>query len=105
MPSAANATAAGQSKPEKAPLAVTADALDPDARPIAIRVDGVERAHGVFSGFDWVAAVSLAADGTRLYPGDLIAGPGSALVDGVSPGSRVDLEVDGIGVLEQKIAS
>ena len=87
------------------PVAVTTDALDPAGEAITVRVDTGERASGVFSGFDWVAAVSLAADGTRLYPGDLIAGPGSALVDGVSPGSRVELEVDGIGVLGQKLGS
>ena len=85
------------------PVAVTTDALDPDGEAIAVRVDAGERASGVFSGFDWAAAVSLAADGTRLYPGDLIAGPGSAVVDEVAPGSRVELEVDGIGVLEQQI--
>jgi hypothetical protein len=87
------------------PVAVTTDELDPSGRTIAVRVDGAERGSGAFSGFDWPAAVSLAADGTRLYPGDLIAGPGSALVDEVAPGSRVELEVDGIGVLEQRIAS
>ena len=86
------------------PVAVTADALDPDGETIAVRVDAGERASGVFSGFDWAAAVSLAADGTRLYAGDLIVGPGSAIVGEVAPGSRVELEVDGIGVLEQRIA-
>jgi len=86
------------------PVAVTTDALDPDGEAIAVRVDGGERAIGVFSGFDWAAAVSLAADGTRLYPGDLIAGPGPALVEEIAPGSRVELDVDGLGVLEQRIA-
>jgi hypothetical protein len=85
------------------PVAVTSDELEPGGRSIAVRVDGVVRASGVFSGFDWPAAVALAAEGTRLYAGDLIAGPGAAVVDAVPPGSRVELEVDGIGVLEQGI--
>ncbi|HJR96120.1 MAG TPA: hypothetical protein VJ807_11870, partial [Gaiellaceae bacterium] len=66
--------------------------------------DGVERASGGFSGFDWPAAVALAADGTRLFAGDLIAGPGTAVVEEIAPGARVELEVDGIGVLELLIA-
>jgi Fumarylacetoacetate (FAA) hydrolase family/Domain of unknown function (DUF2437) len=84
------------------PVAVTPDELDPDARPIVARVDGAERAAGAFTGFDWQAAVSLAAEGTKLYPGDLIAGPGSAEVADLSPGS-VEIDVDCIGVLAQRV--
>ncbi|MCE3286964.1 MAG: fumarylacetoacetate hydrolase [Gaiellaceae bacterium] len=87
------------------PVAVTADVLDPDGRTIAIHVDGIERASGAFTGFEWPAAVALAAEGTRLYAGDLIAGPGVAVGEVIAPGSRVELEVDGIGVLEQRLAS
>jgi hypothetical protein len=85
------------------PVAVTPEELDPDARPIVARVDGAERAAGAFTGFDWQAAVSLAAEGTKLYPGDLIAGPGTAEVADLAPGSLVEIEVDGIGVLAQRV--
>jgi hypothetical protein len=86
------------------PVAVTADEVDPDGRTIALRVDGAVQASGAFSGFDWPAAVAFAAEGTRLYAGDLVAGPGAAVVETITPGSRVEVEVDGIGVLEQRIA-
>jgi hypothetical protein len=84
------------------PVAVTPDELDRDARPIVARVDGAERAAGAFTGFDWEAAISLAAEGTKLYPGDLIAGPGAAEVADLSPGP-VEIDVDGIGVLAQRV--
>jgi Fumarylacetoacetate (FAA) hydrolase family/Rv2993c-like, N-terminal len=84
------------------PVAVTPDELDRDTRPIVTRVDGAERAVGAFTGFDWQAAVSLAAEGTKLYPGDLIAGPGAAEVADLSPGP-VEIDVDGIGVLAQRV--
>jgi hypothetical protein len=85
------------------PVAVTPDELDPDARPIVARVDGAERAAGAFTGFEWQGAVSLAAEGTKLYPGDLIAGPGAAEVAGFAPQSLVEIDVDGIGVLAQRV--
>jgi Fumarylacetoacetate (FAA) hydrolase family/Domain of unknown function (DUF2437) len=85
------------------PVAVTPDELDPDARPIVARIDGAERTAAAFTGFDWQAAVSLAAEGTKLYPGDLIAGPGAAEVADLAPGSLVELDVDGIGVLAQRV--
>jgi Rv2993c-like, N-terminal len=84
------------------PVAVTPDELDRDTRPIVTRVDGAERAVGAFTGFDWQAAVSLAAEGTKLYPGDLIAGPGAAEVADLSPGP-VEIDVDRIGVLAQRV--
>jgi hypothetical protein len=47
--------------------------------------------------------VSLAAERTRLYPGDLVAGPMCGLVDGVTVGSAAEVETGGIGVLEQRV--
>jgi Fumarylacetoacetate (FAA) hydrolase family/Domain of unknown function (DUF2437) len=87
------------------PVAVTPDVFQPDGRAITMSVDSVERAADAFTGFDWQAAVSLAADGTKLYSGDLIAGPSAAVVEDLGPGSLVEIEVDGIGVLEQRIRS
>jgi Fumarylacetoacetate (FAA) hydrolase family/Rv2993c-like, N-terminal len=85
------------------PVAVTSEAFAPDDRSVVVRVDGAERATGAFTGFDWQGAVSLAAEGTKLYPGDLIAGPGVAEVAGLEPGSLVEIDVDGIGVLVQRV--
>jgi Fumarylacetoacetate (FAA) hydrolase family/Rv2993c-like, N-terminal len=85
------------------PVAVTPDELDADGRPIVARVDGGERAAGAFTGFDWQAAVSLAAEGTKLYPGDLIAGPAPAEVADIAPRSIVEIDVGGIGVLKQRV--
>jgi len=86
------------------PVAVTPDELQPGGRSVAVRVDEVERAADGFTDFDWAAAVAFAADGTKLYPGDLIVGPTAAVVESIVPGSSVEVEVDGIGVLEQRIA-
>jgi hypothetical protein len=69
------------------PVVVTPDAFDGD------------------SGFDWPAALALAAAGTTLYPGDLLAGPALERRDGIVPGASVTLEVDGIGALEQRVAA
>ena len=56
------------------------------------------------SGFDWAATIAFAAAGTVLHPGDLIAGPALELIEGVDAGAVVSIEVDGIGVLEQRVA-
>ena len=85
------------------PVAVTAAAFDPGACAQVVRVNGVERAREVQDRFDWQAAVSLAAERTRLYPGDLVAGPMRGFVDGVTVGSAVEVETGGIGVLEQRV--
>jgi fumarylacetoacetase-like protein len=85
------------------PVAATADAFDPGACVQVVRVDGRERLRQVAPGFAWDAALALAAERTRLYPGDLIAGPACGLVEGVARGSTVEIDVDGIGVLAQKI--
>jgi hypothetical protein len=87
------------------PVAVTTDELEPGGRAVAVRVDGVERSTATFGRFDWQAAVALAAEGTKLYPGDLIAGPAAGRVDGVAAGSLVEVDVDGIGVLEQALGA
>jgi hypothetical protein len=86
------------------PVVVTAEALDPGACVQVVRVDGGERARLAAAAFDWGAAVALAALGTRLYPGDLLAGPTCALVGGIARGSAVEIEVEGIGTLEHRVA-
>jgi hypothetical protein len=57
------------------------------------------------SGFEWPAAAARAAAGTALYPGDIIGGPALESRDRVRPGESVGLEIDGIGTLEQRVAS
>ena len=86
------------------PVAVTTDSLDPGACAQVVRIDGVERARAPAVAFDWQSAMSFAALGTRLFPGDLLAGPTCGLVDSIAPGSVVEIEVDGIGTLEQRVA-
>jgi hypothetical protein len=87
------------------PVAVTADAFDPGACVQVVRIDGRESLRQVVSGFGWDEAVSVACDRTRLYPGDLIAGPACGLVEGIAPGTAVEIHVEGIGLLEQTTAA
>ena len=54
-------------------------------------------------GFDWTAALALARAGTVLYPGDVLAGPALEQRD-VAAGEVVALAIEGIGVLEQRVA-
>jgi hypothetical protein len=61
-----------------------------------------EVARGGFPDFDWPAAIELAASGTRLLPGDIVAGPAREPLY-VSAGRTLELEVEGIGVLEQAV--
>jgi hypothetical protein len=69
--------------------------------PVVVTRDDHEAAG---SDFDWSTAVELAGAGTVLYPGDLLAGPVLAERNGIEPGARVSLEVEGIGTLEQRVA-
>ena len=45
-----------------------------------------------------------AAARTVLYPGDIVAGPASDPLEDLEAGAAVSIEVDGIGVLEQRVA-
>jgi 2-keto-4-pentenoate hydratase/2-oxohepta-3-ene-1,7-dioic acid hydratase in catechol pathway len=84
---------------------VTLDAFEPNGVETRVRVDGTERLRARFGDFDWGAARELAASGTTLRPGDLVAGPALGVVDGVAAGSSVDVDVDGIGVLVQSVSA
>ena len=84
------------------PAVVTPDELEAPVD-VTVRVDGVERLRRR-SDVDWKAVRDLAAEGTRLYPGDLLAGPALGEVD-VSAGAAVEIEVSGVGILEQTVAS
>jgi 2-keto-4-pentenoate hydratase/2-oxohepta-3-ene-1,7-dioic acid hydratase in catechol pathway len=81
------------------PLLVTPGALAPDPLEVVVRVEGEERGRGRLDGLDWPAARDLAAAGTVLRPGDVLAGPAAVRVQGVERGSSVDVVVEGIGTL------
>lgn len=68
------------------PVVVTPDTFDADSR------------------FDWAAATALAAAGTVLYPGDILAAPALEPSDVIAAGASVSLEIEGIGALEQRLA-
>ena len=85
------------------PSVCTVDALDPDGLGVIVRIDGRLAHTGAFVGFDWPGAISLAAERTALRPGDLLAGPGLAVVE-VAMGSSVELEVEGIGILDHVVS-
>ena len=85
------------------PVVVTPDELEPMRLEAVVRVDGVARLRARLARFDWGAARDLAADGTVLRPGDLLAGPALGVVEDLSPGSAVELEVEGIGVLDHTV--
>ncbi len=56
------------------------------------------------SGFEWPAATALAAAGTTLFAGDVLAAPSLDAGNGVNAGETVALEIEGIGTLEQRVA-
>ena len=85
------------------PVVVTAEELDPRVLEVSVRVDGLERMQDAFE-LDWTAARDLAAGGTHLCPGDLLAGPTRGSVE-VEPGAQVEIEASEIGVLDQLMAS
>jgi hypothetical protein len=85
------------------PVVVTSDELDPHGLEPVVRVGGEEQLRGRFDGFDWVAARDHAAAGTRLYPGDLLAGPQLAAVE-VELGSSVEIDAPPIGALIQSVS-
>jgi hypothetical protein len=85
------------------PIVVTPDELDPGARSYTLLwrdSTGAEAAatSGLVGSFDWDAATRLAAFGTTLRPGDVLAGPSIGVIDGITDGA-VELEVEGIGPL------
>jgi 2-keto-4-pentenoate hydratase/2-oxohepta-3-ene-1,7-dioic acid hydratase in catechol pathway len=86
------------------PVAVTPDSFDPAACVHVVRVDGRECARLPAPELDWQAALDLAADGTRLFPGDIVAGPTCGVVEDVPAGAEVDVEVEGVGVLSHRVA-
>jgi hypothetical protein len=84
------------------PVVVTPDALAAQLS-VRVRVDGEQRLDTGLGSFDWTAARDLAAQGTRLRPGDLLAGPAPGRADSVPAGASVEIEVNSIGTLRQHV--
>jgi hypothetical protein len=74
--------------------------------PVVVTPDepGARDARDAFPDFDWDAAIASAAAKTVLYPGDIVASPPSDPLESLDAGAGVSIEVDGIGVLEQRVA-
>lgn len=84
------------------PAVVTPDELDPATVAVVLRVDGEEQIALAPAPFAWSDAVALAARGTQLRPGDVIAGPPVLVREGVPTGA--ELEIAGVGILDCPLA-
>jgi hypothetical protein len=87
------------------PAVVTPDELDVEVLEAVVLVDGDEQLRGRPAAFDWELGRAFAAEGTVLYPGDVLVGPAAGQIDRIDPGRAVTLEVEGIGSLLQRVAS
>ena len=95
------------------PVVVTPDEFDGSQGVMTARVNGEERSRGELADmhFGWDAIVDQAARNTRLLPGDVLGsgtvGGGCVLEHGdgrwLRPGDVVELEVEGIGVLRNRV--
>jgi fumarylacetoacetate (FAA) hydrolase len=97
------------------PVVVTPDEFDGSEGVMVARVNGEERSRGnladLHHGWDVIAA--QAARNTELVPGDILGsgtvGTGCILEHGdgrwLQPGDVVELEVEGIGVLRNRVGA
>jgi fumarylacetoacetate (FAA) hydrolase len=95
------------------PVVVTVDEFDGSSGEMVARVNGEERSRGRLGDIHhpWDMIVAQAARNTRLLPGDLLGsgtvGSGCILEHGddrwLQPGDIVELEIEGIGVLRNRI--
>ena len=86
------------------PVVLTAESFGPGEPEAVVRLNEAEKLQAAFAPFDWEAVRRLAADGTTLLPGDLLAGPALEPVE-VPAGSRVELEVAEIGTLAGSVVA
>jgi 2-keto-4-pentenoate hydratase/2-oxohepta-3-ene-1,7-dioic acid hydratase in catechol pathway len=94
------------------PILVTADEVpDPQALTISLRVNGQVRqlSHTSKMIFPVAQCIEVLSHGMTLRPGDIIAtgtpeGVGAATGNFLKPGDRVEAEIEGIGILANKIA-
>jgi fumarylacetoacetate (FAA) hydrolase len=97
------------------PIVVTPDEFDGSSATMIARVNGEERSRGDLADMyhSWEAMVAHAARNTALLPGDVLGsgtvGTGCILEHGdgrwLQPGDVVELEVEGIGVLRNRIGA
>jgi fumarylacetoacetate (FAA) hydrolase len=97
------------------PIVVTPDEFDGSGAAMIARVNGEERSRGDLADMyhSWEAMVAHAARNTALLPGDVLGsgtvGTGCILEHGdgrwLQPGDVVELEVEGIGVLRNRIGA
>jgi fumarylacetoacetate (FAA) hydrolase len=97
------------------PVVVTPDELGDLRLEMVARVNGEERSRGNLGDMyhSWEAILARAAENTQLLPGDVIGsgtvGTGCILEHGdgrwLQPGDVVELEVEGIGVLRNRVGS
>ncbi len=93
------------------PVIVTADEFSPSCGAVEIRVNGERWSETTIAGaaFDWPSIVRFASAGETLCPGEIISsgcienGSGIELDRWLSRGDRLEIEVDGIGVLSNSI--
>jgi fumarylacetoacetate (FAA) hydrolase len=95
------------------PVVVTPDEFDGSSAVMVARVNGEERSRGNLADLyhPWNRIVEQAGRNTELWPGDIL-GSGTVgtgcileLCDGrwLQPGDEVELEVEGIGVLRNRV--
>ena len=84
------------------PVVLTTEDLGPGELDGVVRVGGAEALRAPFARFEWDEARRLAADGTTLLPGDLLAGPALEPV-AVPSGGAAEIEVGGIGTLDASV--
>jgi fumarylacetoacetate (FAA) hydrolase len=97
------------------PIVVTPDEFDGSSGTMIARVNGEERSRGNLADMyhSWEAIVVHAARNTQLLPGDVLGsgtvGTGCILEHGhgrwLQPGDVIELEVEGIGVLRNRIGA
>jgi fumarylacetoacetate (FAA) hydrolase len=95
------------------PVVVTPDEFDGSAGTMVARINGEERSRGDLAEMhhSWEAIVARATRNTELHAGEILGsgtvGTGSILEHGdgrwLQPGDMVELEVEGIGVLRNRI--
>lgn len=85
------------------PVVVTPDELEDASLEAVVRVGGAQVTGTFLGDFDWGSAFELAAAGTMLRQGDVIAGQTPAVVSIPIGEVGVEIEVDEIGVLEFEI--
>ena len=95
------------------PVVVTPDEFDGSSAAMVARVNGEERSRGNLADLyhPWDRIVEQAGRNTELWPGDVLGsgtvGTGCILEHGdgrwLQPGDEVELEVEGIGVLRNRV--